>query len=142
MASTSQTQQDQSTAAVAVIGEQVKAMRAEITEIKGSISEINRAIDKLTTLEVEHLSTRQAMTRAFNAIDASNLDLRKLDERLRPIEVAMPQLIETRKWVMAMAGIALTVLLGAVIALVVKPTVNGPVAVSVPMTQSSKGANP
>lgn len=97
-------------------------MREAIGEIRDGIREIAANTGKLAVLEERHAETRDGLVRAFTEIGklerskceqsaCQAIDARirvvesripeRLDDRLMSIEVAMPALTETRRWVVA-----------------------------------------
>lgn len=111
---------------IAVLEHRVSAveetMRDAIGEIRDGISEIAANTGKLAILEERHAETRDGLVRAFNAIGSldsgksdrsSVVEIEKrvrdiegrvperLSDRLMSIEVSMPALKETRRWVVA-----------------------------------------
>lgn len=111
---------------IAVLGHRVTAveetMREAIGEIRDGIREIAANTGKLAVLEERHAETRDGLVRAFTeigklerskceqsacqAIDATIRVVEsripeRLEDRLMSIEVAMPALTETRRWVVA-----------------------------------------
>jgi hypothetical protein len=99
-----------------LIAASVDAVRADVGEMKVAIREMSGALLKLAAIEQQHLETRHAMDRAFQKIE-------DFEKRLRPIEIAIPGLVETRGWVITMGLAALSMLLLAVVALVLRPPV-------------------
>lgn len=111
---------------IAILSHRVTAveetMREAIGEIRDGIREIAANTGKLAVLEERHAETRDGLVRAFteigklerskceqSACQAIDAQIRvvesrvpeKLEDRLMSIEVAMPALKETRRWVVA-----------------------------------------
>lgn len=104
-----------------IINASILSMREDIVEVKTALHGIHSALADLARLEAQHLETRGGMTRAFNEIVLANKRIDAFDERLRPVEIAMPGLIEARKWIVGIAvGCAVLIML-ALAALVIKP---------------------
>jgi hypothetical protein len=116
-----------------LIGATVDAMRIDVGEMKADIKDMTTALAKLTALEQKYIETSDAMSRAFGRIE-------NIESRLRPIEVSMPQLIETRKWVVTMGLAALSLMLLAIVTLVLRsPTTIVPVPI-IPNAKPTNGA--
>lgn len=86
------------------------ALERAIDENTKSIRSITETLLRLIVLEERYMETRGAIDRAFKTIDTVNDKSSKAiqivadktenqEERLRVIENDMPQLLETRKWV-------------------------------------------
>lgn len=97
-------------------------MREAIGEIRDGIREIAANTGKLAVLEERHAETRDGLVRAFseiNKLQTAKCDVagcrstetrvvnlersipNNLEDRLHGIEIAMPALKETRRWVVA-----------------------------------------
>src|SRR4051812_8547457 len=85
----------------------LEAVQGDVAEIKSSLVGINAALIKLTSLEVQHIDTKAAMTRAFGEIaDAKrsydDLERRIIDrwqlkdQQLQGIEVRLPENLHAR----------------------------------------------
>lgn len=74
-----------------------------------ALDKISEAINRFSLLEERHLETRGALERAFQAIEKQEKWQDETDKRLTAIEIAMPQLKETRKWVVMgiLAGVSM-----------------------------------
>lgn len=78
----------------------VAVLERDCTEMKSAIFDIRDSLQILARLEERHSETRDALSRAFVAIE-------KIELRLSKIEQHMPGLVEMRGWViMGMLGIA------------------------------------
>lgn len=88
-------------------------LERDSAEMKEALNGINQSLIKLVALEERHSESREAIGRAFKQIE-------HIDNRVSDIEYKMPQLIETRSWVLAMFGTVLVAVGAAVLALVVK----------------------
>lgn len=85
----------------------VELTQYRLTMIENTLKAISENLERLAALEQKHLETREAVGRAFDAID-------KIDERVRSVEFEMPTLKLIRKWVVtgvlgivSMLGVAL-----------------------------------
>lgn len=85
----------------------VELTQYRLTMIENTLKAISENLERLARLEQKHLETREAVGRAFDAID-------KIDERVRSVELEMPTLKLIRKWVVtgvlgivSMLGVAL-----------------------------------
>lgn len=79
------------------------ALREDVSEIKGFMSKMADAIERLARLEERHGNTAIALERAFSAMG-------KIDARLQVLEKAQPVQDMTSNWVIkliwAAAGMA------------------------------------
>lgn len=109
-------------------------------EIRDGIKEIAANTGKLAVLEERHAETRDGLNRAFDEIKRLQSDKCEtiacanvkancgviegragaLESRVAAIETAMPGLKETRGWMIALAGLVLVAVVGALLALVVR----------------------
>lgn len=115
-------------------------MGSVMGEIRDGIREIAVNTGKLAVLEERHAETRDGLNRAFDeikriqaekcetsvcsSIKAACLTMetsaKALESRVSTIETAMPGLKETRGWMIALAGIVIVFVVGALLALVVR----------------------
>lgn len=88
-----------------------------LTGIEAALARMSASMEKLVVLEQKHSETREALTRAFAAIESQEARLRVLEtdqqvlgasshcrshsERLTAIENEMPTLKLVRKWVIS-----------------------------------------
>lgn len=91
----------------------VEQEQADMREVLGALKEsqqaISNSLERLVRLEERHIETRDALTRAFAAIDKNGGSLHSirlaipvnLEPRLRDLESNMPGLLEMRRWVVA-----------------------------------------
>jgi len=97
-------------------------MREVIFSLKESQQAISNSLERLVRLEEQHVETREAITRAFGAIEKISVSVHELrmqvpmslDPRLREIEANMPGLVEMRRWVTA-GVVSVVGLIGAAI---------------------------
>lgn len=97
-------------------------MREVIFSLKESQQAISNSLERLVRLEEQHVETREAITRAFGAIEKISVSAHELrmqvpmnlDPRLREIEANMPGLVEMRRWVTA-GVVSVVGLIGAAI---------------------------
>lgn len=97
-------------------------MREVIFSLKDSQQAISNSLERLVRLEERHVETREAIARAFSAIEKIATGMHELrmqvptnlDPRLREIEENMPGLIEMRRWMTA-GVISVVGLIGAAI---------------------------
>lgn len=115
-------------------------MGSVMGEIRDGIREIAVNTGKLAVLEERHAETRDGLNRAFDEIKRLQSDKCEtiacanvkancgviegragaLESRVAAIETAMPGLKETRGWMIALAGLVLVAVVGALLALVVR----------------------
>ncbi len=115
-------------------------MGSVMGEIRDGIREIAVNTGKLAVLEERHAETRDGLTRAFDEIKRiqnqkcdvamcagvkdgyASIETRvtNIETRVGDIEKAMPGLKETRGWVIALAGLVIVSVVGALLALVVR----------------------
>ena len=115
-------------------------MGAVMGEIRDGIKEIALNTGKLAVLEERHAETRDGLNRSFAEIkllQASKADaadhvrcvanyasmedrVKGVEDRVAAIEMVLPGLKETRNWVIALAGLVIVSVFGALLALVVR----------------------
>lgn len=110
----------------------VEQEQADMREVLGALKEsqqaISNSLERLVRLEERHIETRDALTRAFSAIDKHGEALHSirlaipvnLEPRLRDLESNMPGLLEMRRWVVAGAMSVIGLMGCGVIGLVIK----------------------
>ena len=84
-------------------------MREVILSLRESQQAISSSLERLVRLEERHVETREALSRAFAAIEKQGEALHgiklqvpnNLEPRLRELENNMPSLLELRRWVTA-----------------------------------------
>lgn len=76
-----------------VVHAELRAVREDVTEIKGAVSKVADALERLARLEERHSTVAGALERAFSAIA-------KAEARLRDIEQAQPVNRLASGWVM------------------------------------------
>jgi chromosome segregation ATPase len=90
-----------------------------LSSLEQSQKEISQSLAALVTLEHKHQETRSALERAFTSIKEQEVKSDIIDGRLIEIEKEMPQLKETRQWVvtgvLAVCGVVFMSLLALVI---------------------------
>jgi hypothetical protein len=77
----------------------LSAVERQLENQTEALNKIGEAINRFSLLEERHLETRGALERAFHALEKADHALEQVDKRVSSIELAMPQLQETRKWV-------------------------------------------
>ena len=87
----------------------LSAVERQLENQTEALNKIGEAINRFSLLEERHLETRGALERAFTAIAKTDHAVDQMDLRVNAIELSMPQLKETRKWVVTgiLAGIAM-----------------------------------
>lgn len=75
-----------------VLHAEMRAMREDVSEIKGAVSKVADALERLARLEERHSTVASALERAFGAIF-------KIEARLRELEQAAPVQKLTSGWV-------------------------------------------
>ena len=110
-----------STPEARLLGQMLHGVRNDVGDVKAQIDVMNKTLQSLATLEVQHQETRKALERAFTSIERVDRRVDDLDRRQQYVEVAMPGLKEARMWVIAMAGGAVSIILIALAALVINP---------------------
>ena len=84
-------------------------MREVITSLRESQQSISNSLERLVRLEEQHVETREALSRAFAAIEKLAMNSHEiklqipssLEPRLRAVEMQMPGLLELRRWLVA-----------------------------------------
>lgn len=129
---------------VQILTHRVTALEDTMSEVMGEIrdgiKEIAANTGKLAVLEERHAETRDGLNRAFDEIKRLQSDKCEtsacetiksnyatmeakavtLESRVATIETSMPGLKETRGWVIALAGLVIVSVVGALLALVVR----------------------
>jgi len=95
----------------ALLEQRVDQMRDDIKELKTAITSIAQSLQVLSALEVKHMETREALSRAFTEITGH-------DQRLHVIENDMPVLRLTSSAARAIGWLVITAVVGAVLVLV------------------------
>lgn len=86
----------------------LRLIEESLSEIRTAIKGIHDSLRTLATLEVRHEQTREALGRAFSALE-------RLESRVGAIEEAMPLLQLTSKWIRAgVVSLAGLVIIGAI----------------------------
>ena len=87
----------------------LSAVERQLENQTEALNKIGEAINRFSLLEERHLETRGALERAFSSIAKTDHSVDQIDLRVNAIELAMPQLKETRRWVVTgiLAGIAM-----------------------------------
>jgi len=91
----------------------VEMEQGEFREIIASLREsqqsISSSLERLVRLEEQHVETREALSRAFSAIEKLAITSHEiklqlpenLEPRLREVEKQLPGLLEMRRWLVA-----------------------------------------
>jgi len=85
----------------------------DYSRLNDAIVKISESLTALVVIEEQNKSIMQCMERQSTTID-------KLDARIDAIELQMPQLIESRQWVMVWLGFIVSAVIVSLIALVIK----------------------
>lgn len=83
--------------------------REVIASLRESQQSISNSLERLVRLEEHHIETREALNRAFSAIEKLATTMHEvklqipanLEPRLREVEMQMPGLLELRRWLVA-----------------------------------------
>ncbi len=75
-----------------VIRAELRAMRKDVSEIKGALSKVADAVERLTRLEERYSALTAALERAFSSIS-------KIEGRLSTLEIAQPVQKLASSWV-------------------------------------------
>lgn len=94
-----------------VLEHRVHSLEGAVHDISEAIKTIAASMSQIARLELMHAETRNALERAFSAIEHGKVDLERVDERVKAIETAIPTLKESSNWIRA----GMVVLSGAVI---------------------------
>ena len=81
---------------------------------------LNDAIVKISDSLSAFVVLQEQNKTIINCLEKQNANTEKLDDRISAIELQMPQLIESRQWLMVGLGLIVTVVITALIALVLK----------------------
>ena len=85
----------------------------DYSRLNDAIVKISESLTALVVIEEQNKSIMQCIERQSTTIE-------KLDARIDAIELQMPQLIESRQWVMVGLGFIVSTVIVALIALVIK----------------------
>jgi len=85
----------------------------DYSRLNDAIVKISDSLSALVIIQEQNKSIMQCIERQSTTID-------KLDSRIDAIELQMPQLIESRQWLMVGLGFIVSAVIVAVIALVIK----------------------
>ena len=85
----------------------------DYTRLNDAIVKISESLMALVVIQEQNKSIMQCIERQSTTIE-------KLDARIDAIEVRMPQLVETRQWLMIGLGLILSMAVVELIALVIK----------------------
>jgi len=85
----------------------------DYTRLNDAIVKISESLVQLVVIQEQNKSIMQCIEHQSSTIDS-------LDRRLDAIEVQMPQLIESRRWLMVGLGFIVSAVIVALIALVIK----------------------
>jgi len=85
----------------------------DYSRLNDAIVKISESLTALVVIEEQNKSIMQCIERQSTTIE-------KLDGRIDAIELQMPQLVETRQWVMVGLGFIVSAVVVALIALVIK----------------------
>jgi len=83
------------------IRQEFDAMRKDITQIENAVTKLAEAIDRLTRLEEQHSSTREALTRAFDKITLHERRHAEFERRFQKLEKSDHVQNITSRWVMS-----------------------------------------
>jgi hypothetical protein len=83
-------------------------------------SRLNDAIVKISDSLSAFVVLQEQNKTIINSLEKQNANTEKLDDRISAIELQMPQLIESRQWLMVGLGLIVTAVITALIALVLK----------------------
>ena len=81
---------------------------------------LNDAIVKISESLTAFVVLQEQNKTIINNQDKHSLAIEKIDERVDAIELQMPQLVETRNWVMIGLGVIVSAVIVALVALVIK----------------------
>ena len=85
----------------------------DYSRLNDAIVKISESLTQLVVIQEQNKTIMQCIERQSATID-------KLDERINAIELQMPQLIESRKWLMIGLGFIVSAVIVALITLVLK----------------------
>jgi tetrahydromethanopterin S-methyltransferase subunit C len=97
---------------LAVVSARLGSLIDDVTEIKRSMREMALAMTRLAVFEERQVTDREGLGRAFDAIG-------QIDGRVKSLEQAQPIQKQTSDWVHKILGQVVSLVVGAVIALVV-----------------------
>ena len=83
-------------------------------------SRLNDAIVKISESLTAFVVLQEQNKTLMNHSEKQTIIIEKMDERVSTIELQMPQLVESRQWLMIGLGLIVTAVIVALIALVIK----------------------
>ena len=90
-------------AAEEIIEYRVRSLESSVSKIEMSVASIDRSLQELAKLEANHAETCDSLERAFSSIERNRADYEasceKVDDRIRVIELQMPILKMTSRWI-------------------------------------------
>jgi len=84
---------------VQVLHHRVSAVERAVERIADAVEKIGENTAQLAMLEQRHAETRDGLERAFEAIKKTEAGHDAHETRIRTLEIDMPALLETRRWV-------------------------------------------
>lgn len=101
-----------------------KMIARDVSRFEESVSNISRAIIELVEIKRDFahfiVSTEQNNKHHSERHDKQDVMLEKMNDRLDQHDIIIPQLEETRRWILVGMGLVLSAVIVALIALVVK----------------------
>ncbi len=85
----------------------------DYSRLNDAIVKISESLTALVVIEEQNKSIMQC-------IERQSITIEKLDGRIDAIELQMPQLVESRQWLMVGLGLILSMVITALVALIVK----------------------
>ena len=87
---------------------------------RSDYSRLNDAIVKISDSLTAFVVLQEQNKTLINHSEKQTIIIEKMDERVSAIEHQMPQLVESRQWLMVGLGLIVTAVIVALIALVIK----------------------
>ena len=127
---------------VQIIHHRLSVVEKAVERISEGVQKIAEYTGKLAVLEERHAETRDGLERAFTAIEKVGREHENTEARLQNIEVVMPGLKETRKWVVG-GILAIVGMVGlAMVAIVVNTPMQNQVNIRMPGSSQAPTAQP
>lgn len=103
-----------------LLAAQMGGVRQEMKDVRSALTGIGESLKTLARVEAQQGAIFASIERVSVDIREERQKREALDERIRGIEVLLPQLRETRAWVILGIGTGLSLIAGGVVTIVVQ----------------------
>lgn len=127
---------------MAVLEHKVDALVRQGTETNETLRSLTRAVTQLAVIEERQTADRQAVDRAFSEIKSTQVDVEKLDGRLKTLETKAPMNDLSNGFIMKVVWTVLGAVIVAILGVVlIRPSQPAPVIIQqAPAAQHMKPA--